>query len=404
MPQYKILSGNSLEASRQIDVPIHLIVTSPPYYRMRRYGVDFVWGGDALCEHEWVSETKKNALYRSASGQKQKTNSASIVNEVQTEMTCAKCGAWYGELGQESSPELYTSHLADVFDVCREKLTDTGVLFLNLGDTFAGGGKGMGSGKRLTNKGSGLDRNPVPNGYKQKDLLMIPHMVAAELRKRGWYLRAEIPWICPNKMPGPWKDRPIIGHEWFFMFTKSAKCSYDGVRVALAAKYAEEHARKSTSWGSDRKHPNKNNVEKYAHTGDNHTTLSGGKRLRRTSDWFTDSLGYSIEELEDYLVYLKGVRDNGEQLLPDMDGDPMALVVNNRPSSLKHFAMYNERLITPLIQSSTNEGDWVCDPFSGSGTTGRVALSMGRNYIGVEAKPEYVEISKKTLDDTLALM
>ena len=413
MAQYKILSGNSMEAVNEIDVPVQLVVTSPPYYRMRKYGVEFVWGGDKNCQHEW--EKAKSARPNGSGGKtkKQATNEGSFQvdydERVYESGTCRLCGAWLGELGQEESPELYVSHLADVFDVCKTKMTDTSVLFVNIGDTFAGSGKGYwvkdgkayASEKQATNKGS-VGVSPVNlrgTEYKPKDLLMIPHMVAAELRKRGWYLRAEIPWICYNKMPGPWKDRPIIGHEWFFMFTKSAKCSYDGRSVSLSAKYAAEHARKSTSWGT--KHPNKNNVDKCSHTGDNHTTSEGGTRLRRTSDWFSDSLNNSIEEIEDYLVYLKSVRDGGDQLLMDGDGEPAALVVNNRPSSLKHYAMYNEKLITPLVLSSTIEGDWVLDPFSGSGTTGRVSLSLGRNYVGVEAKSEYVEISKATLDEAL---
>jgi DNA modification methylase len=414
---FKIITGNALEVSSQIEPSsVQCLISSPPYYRMRQYGVDYIWDGDKNCEHEWIDLGAKRVPAKrdhSPDGgfgdtRNIETYRAETSQVISNGNVCSKCGAWRGELGWEKSPEEYVRHLADIFESIKPSLTDTAVVWVNLGDTFAGSQKGLwkkngtfvAGGKQATNKGS-IGITPVDikqYGYKNKDLLMIPHLFAQEMRKRGWWLRAEIPWICPNKMPGPWKDRPIIGHEWFLMFTKSAKCSYNADKVLV------KYSKTLNGWGGYDLIAN--GVSEWSEeTGqpayrDRDLRPNKAGRNRRTSDWFMESLGGTIGFYKDYLRYLEGVKSGSEELLVDETGDPLALIVNNHPSSIKHFAMYNEHLIRPLIESSTEEGDTVMDIFSGTATTGRCAISMNRNYIGIEAKEEYSEISRNLLAES----
>lgn len=408
MANYQILTGNSKKVLQSLKSDsVQLEVCSPPYYRMRRYnGNDDVFGGDESCEHEWgKGVTKRNFGDTSKSADKQKSNAGTIIeSEYEYEYgTCVKCGAWLGQLGWEETPELFVSHLCDILDESRRVLKDTGVLFVNMGDTYSGSQKGYnGDGtwqdrsktKQGTNGGSIglLPTNLEEYGYKAKDLILIPHMVAAELRRRGWYLRAEIPWIVPNKMPGPWKDRPIVGHEWFFMLTKSAKCSYDAEKVLIKTQYkGSKTPRYKAKIGQGDNHG-----KSSMFNGDFVQNPNG--RNRRTSDWFLESLDGTIEFYKDYVDYLESFRNGNEDLLIDETGDPLALIVNNHPSSLKHFAMYNENLIRPLIQACTEKGDVVLDPFCGTATTGRIALDMDRDFIGIDVSEEYSGIARTELD------
>jgi len=104
--------GNALEELKKVpDESVDCVITSPPYYLLRDYGEKSVavWGGDAECEHRWEGSF------------------------------CVKCGAWKGQLGHEPSPEMFVSHLADVFDEVYRVFKKTGNCFIIIGDTYAGG-------------------------------------------------------------------------------------------------------------------------------------------------------------------------------------------------------------------------------------------------------------------------
>ena len=148
---YKLLVGNVIDKLTEIEPEsVQLIVSSPPYYRMRKYGCDFVWGGDKNCDHDWnISDVVLLTGGNGTKSSKQVSNQGTQMDRiVGKQAVCRVCGAWRGELGWEESPELYVSHLCDVFDLARVALKDDGVCFVNLGDTFAGSQKGYaGNGK-----------------------------------------------------------------------------------------------------------------------------------------------------------------------------------------------------------------------------------------------------------------
>lgn len=141
------------------------------------------------------------------------------------------------QIGIESTPELYVSKLIEVFSEVKRVLKNTGTLWLNLGDSYSGSGKGFGdtttNWKQSTNKGSrsGKIKPTKIAGLKAKDLIGIPWMVAFALRTNGWYLRQDIIWNKPNPMPESVTDRCTKAHEYIFLMSKSQQYYYDGVAI-----------------------------------------------------------------------------------------------------------------------------------------------------------------------------
>ena len=140
-----------------------------------------------------------------------------------------------GQLGLESTPDEYVAKIVEVFREVRRVLRDDGTLWLNLGDSYTGGGR---AGKDGIQKWGGIESGnqsriygaPMGkiNGCKPKDLVGIPWLVAFALRADGWYLRSDIIWSKPNPMPESVKDRPTKAHEYLFLLAKSQKYYYDG--------------------------------------------------------------------------------------------------------------------------------------------------------------------------------
>jgi hypothetical protein len=146
---------------------------------------------------------------------------------------------------------------------------------------------------------------------------------------------------------------------------------------------------------------------------DHKTPSNPAGRNVRTNDFFTLSLDELIEHHATYLKHLKHVRDKGGMLLSET-GDPLAFWVATQPCKLAHFATWPMRLVKPMIKASTSEkgccpacgAPWVrvfepctvLDNFNGAGTTGVVATSLGRRYIGVDLNPEYLAMARQRLD------
>lgn len=160
----------------------------------------------------------------------------------------------------------------------------------------------------------------------------------------------------PNPMPESVTDRPTQAHEHIFLLAKSPRYYYDQMAIAETAVYAEQHANKATSWGTNRKHPNKANVDKYAFKGDNHTTLDGGRRNKR-SVW----------------------------------------TVATQPFPESHFATYPIALIKPCILAGCPIGGTVLDPFMGAGTTGLASEGLGREYVEIELNADYALMAQRRI-------
>ena len=158
------------------------------------------------------------------------------------------------QIGNDPTPEEYARDLVNVFDQVRRILKSSGVLFLNLGDTYCGGGgycptapSNRDGSKQSTNRGSKPGARPIPDGYKPKDLVGFPWLVAFKLREAGWFLRADIVWDKTNCMPENVKDRPTRSHEYLFMLSKSQKYFYNAEAIREETS-SGKHRNRRTVW------------------------------------------------------------------------------------------------------------------------------------------------------------
>jgi DNA modification methylase len=186
---------------------VHCVVTSPPYWGLRDYGLPpMVWGGEPGCAHAWGEETyETRAPYGVDLLNPQGASMGSGKREggtVSHGAHCARCGAWRGSLGLEPDPALYVAHLVEVFRAVRRVLRSDGICFVNLGDA-----------------------------YLDKQLLGLPWRVAFALQADGWWLRSEIIWHKPSPMPESVTDRPTKAHEQVFLLAKSERYFFDGEAI-----------------------------------------------------------------------------------------------------------------------------------------------------------------------------
>ena len=147
---------------------VHCVITSPPYYGLRNYGVD-------------------------------------------------------GQLGLEKTPEEYVARMVEVFREVKRVLRDDGVFWLNIGDSYAGSGGAHKENHANSGLSNSFKRNGVPHsgdlgqpgnylapvGLKPKDLIGIPWALAFALRADGWYLRSDIIWSKGSCMP-----ESVSGSSW----------------------------------------------------------------------------------------------------------------------------------------------------------------------------------------------
>ena len=254
------------------------------------------------------------------------------------------------ELGLEQTPEEYIAAMVEVFRCVRDVLADDGTLWLNIGDSYAGGGGGNYSAGTLNNSGQNITN--VRNrpawlsqaGLKPKDLIGIPWMLAFALRADGWYLRQDIIWHKPNPMPESVRDRCTKAHEYVFLLSKSERYYFDGEAIMepVAASTVERLSQPTLQQqeGSCRV-PGK--------TNGNMKAVGRTDKRNRRSVW----------------------------------------TVATQPYKGAHFATFPPALIEPCILAGSRPGDIVLDPFMGSGTTAAVALQHGRQYLGCELNPAY---------------
>jgi DNA modification methylase len=302
-----------------------------------------------------------------------------------------------GQLGLEVTPEAYVASLVHVFADVRRVLADDGTVWLNLGDSYAASGRGGNPPesqhqKQATNRGSvlpaGLHESArqggavgrawcgPPAGYKQKDLVGIPWMVAFALRADGWYLRSDIIWSKPNPMPESVTDRPTKAHEYIFLLSKSRAYFYDA--AAIREPYAA-----STLVQFEQPYEGQATKD-YAAAG-----VQNPSAIKRR---ITDKQRGHGRRHAGFNDRWDGM-ERAEQLQGGANKRSVWAVATH-PYPDAHFATFPEALIEPCILAGSAFGDTVLDPFTGSGTTGAVAIRHQRNFVGVELNPAYVELAR----------
>ena len=286
-----ILFGDCRETLKQFDEKARVCVTSPPYYGLRDYGGE------------------------------------------------------NNQIGMEQTPEDYVDEMVKVFRLVRDCLTDDGTLWLNIGDSYYNYRKDGNYPKQTVSK----TRQDLPTktpvrankleGYKSKDLIGIPWMLAFALRKDGWYLRQDIIWHKPNPMPESVKDRCTKAHEYIFLLSKSKNYYYNNEAIKEPVKQ---------DWGTRDRTNGKYHNEGTGLQPHSGLTKSYTKKNKR-SVWS----------------------------------------VTKKPYKGAHFATFPPELIEPCIKAGSEVGDIILDPFMGSGTTAMVAKMLDRYYIGCELYEDY---------------
>ncbi|MBM4073914.1 MAG: site-specific DNA-methyltransferase [Planctomycetes bacterium] len=136
-----------------------------------------------------------------------------------------------GQIGLEETPAEYLEQMVAVFREVRRVLRDDGTLWLNLGDSYAGSASIGGAGLETAYTGKRSLPNKTGNGIKPKDLIGIPWRVAFALQADGWYLRQDIIWHKLNPMPESVRDRCTKAHEYIFLLSKSEKYFFDSEAI-----------------------------------------------------------------------------------------------------------------------------------------------------------------------------
>ena len=282
-----------------------------------------------------------------------------------------------GQLGLEATPAEFVAAMVEVFALVRELLADDGVLFLNLGDSYAGAGysnhANTGGAQRAD---GGKQRHLSGTGLKPKDLIGIPWRVAFALQADGWYLRQDIIWHKPNPMPESVTDRCTKAHEYLFLLSKSERYYFDARAIAqpIAESSKERLAQPNlpNQSGSDRV-PGKTNGNMKA-VG----PRFGGNK-------------YGDDDREESRTKSGNEYTGGDGLANRRS----VWTVPTVPYSGAHFATFPPALIEPCILAGSRAGDVVLDPFFGSGTTGQVAQHLGRQWIGCELNQDYEPLQKE---------
>lgn len=376
----KIIQGDCLEMLKTLpDESVDCCITSPPYYGLRDYGTGKWIGGDPNCPHRRLSKYSEKTI----TGHHQ-SELAGNVGDAIYKTVCPLCGAVREDrqIGLEETPYIYIYKLVNVFREVKRVLKKEGTLWLNIGDSYCGtGSKGDYKDPKYSEgrNGQTVSLTQKLEGYKQKDLIGIPWMLAFALREDGWYLRQDIIWAKPNPMPESVKDRCTKSHEYLFLLSKSPKYYFDYEAIQEEAKWADD----KRALGERVEYEGKRSSGKDVKAQKSFCAFSH-KNLQYNGQQNNTMHERRAEGFPDIPYVVRNKRD--------------VWTVPVQPTKEAHFATYPEKLVEPCILAGCPEGGTVLDPFFGSGTTGRVALKHGRGYIGIELNPEYVEIEKKRLD------
>jgi DNA modification methylase len=359
-----------------------------------------------------------------------------------------------GQIGLEQTPEQYIAAMVEVFRCVRHVLADDGTLWLNIGDSYAGGGGGNYSksvkqtshGEHITNVRNRPDWL-ASTGLKPKDLIGIPWMLAFALRADGWYLRQDIIWHKPNPMPESVRDRCTKAHEYVFLLSKSERYFFDSEAMREDAVGKTLHDLTGPGYKAPGQAPNTGN-RKALRTdieSRHRSQINGGQSLmaepdgkrNRRSVWTVATRPYKGAHFATFppaLIepcILAGTSEIGHcpecraRWVRDMEvvqesswaARKAAGHASNRGGSSKiqidrgathEFDNRAGGFGTPKV---TRQRGWrhtcdcgldpvpdiVLDPFMGSGTTAQVAIQHGRQYLGCELNPNYGPLQQERI-------
>lgn len=418
---------------------IHSVVTSPPYWGLRDYGISpTIWGGDAAHEHDWgepvidraTNHTDKRRWQHTRNGRDEELPPEKRVAWRRTDVkqgSYCLCGAWCGVLGLEPSPHEFVDHIVELFRQVRRVLRKDGTVWLNLGDSYAASGMGPGgsfqSERRAYTEGiPGGSRRP-PAGFKPKDRVMVPARVAIALQADGWWLRDEIVWSKPNPMPSSVADRTTPAHEMVYLLAKSERYAYDG--AAIREPLAESSVQRINQSSFDQQtggpkdyangvNPNQsarkaleNVARKHRRTpagwNVNHDEPNTTGRYRQRDKQAATPIPGDAHDVIGFNDRWDEAEANGTT--PGGRNKRSVWTIPTAPYPEAHFATFPEKLVEPMILAGCPAGGVVLDPFAGSGTVGAVAQRLSRRAVLIDLNPEYlIQALKRNRDLPLGLV
>lgn len=231
-----------------------------------------------------------------------------------------------GQIGLEPTYTEYIAKLCNVFDEVRRVLRPDGTLWVNLADSYSGGGSFQKTPRTKNPKAlaggmlPGVPHTDIP----RKSLCLIPSRFAVAMVRRGWLLRNVLIWQKPNAVPESVKDRFTVDFEYLFFFAKDKRYYFQ---------------------------------QQFEPAADQGTRQGSGYVRNKRCVW---------------TIPTKGFKGN-------------------------HFAVYPEALVETPIRACCPRGGVVLDPFLGTGTTAVAAQKLGRQWVGIELNPAYVDIAKNRL-------
>lgn len=349
---------------------VQTVVTSPPYWGLRDYGVDGQIGLEPVMDClGWA--------------------------------TGSPCGA------------CFICNIVGVFREVRRVLTKDGTCWVNMGDAYSGSRKGPDGTAEKEKRNSRSQANmvasrrrddePIPRsdvkvpGLKPKDMMCQPWRVAMALQADGWYLRQDIIWRKPNPMPETARDRCTKSHEYLFLLSKSRKYYYDGAAIKepasqnthprragngkVPAGWNQEEGRHDTIAG---RYPQKPNGVGWGYAdGDTAKARTQGRKF---------DPGAGNKNNESY--------DDAMQVMPEDRNKRSVWDIPTEAFPGAHFATFPRALVRPCILAGSKPGDLVLDPFGGSGTTAAVAQELSRRWVICELNPEYAGIATDRTSNT----
>ena len=338
-----ILIGDVRDRLREMPADsVDCVVTSPPYWGLRDYGVD-------------------------------------------------------GQIGLEPTLGEHLSVMVDVFEEVRRVLKPTGTLWLNYGDCYATSPNGRSA---ADTKAAGTDDrtfrdkpfSTIQGVLKAKDLCMVPNRLAIALQEAGWWVRSEIIWAKPNPMPESINDRPATSHEKIFLLSRAPRYHYapDAVRQGRTSDEDANTFRGGAYTGGsiDNAATGKRKV-----SGNTRRDSFRREDSKRAAAHPGQNMGTHRPDRED-VAYPRGEGRN----LRNYEPAPVQVwPIATRPFSEAHFATFPPELAERCLQAGCPAGGTVLDPFGGAGTTALVADRMGLDCTIIELNPEYAEIARRRI-------
>ena len=332
-----------------------------------------------------------------------------------------------GQIGHEPTVQAYVDKLVGVFAQLQRVLRNDGSFWLNLGDCFSTTDGSFGRSDPKSQKSNAYKSGQyyrtgkfsASSGLAPKNLVLVPYRVASAMQQNGWVLRQDIIWFRKSCLPEPVKDRPSSVHEHLFLFSKSQHYYYDKEASGKLERFPDlletDGNYHRSVWVSSSGSAGLNfcktcfrtyHADEYKRLGTDTTAVAsaiGNQRLNRRPD-----VG---------------------RVAPMLKGRNPKVCSSCGGSDWEgHAAPYPERLVAPCIMSGTSDkgacvncgtcwirdgAGWkkncncktnevrpcvILDPFNGSGTTGVVALRLGRSYIGIDLSPLYTGAAYERLE------